>query len=100
MTTTEVANQLVNMVRQGKHLEAVETLYADNIVSKEMPGAPNEISSGIKSVFKKSEDWFNNLAEWHGGEVSDPVVAGNHFSTKMTMDANRRHDKAFAMLFL
>ena len=88
MSTAEVANQLVNLVRHGKHMEAVETLYADDVVSREMPGNPNEVTTGIKSVFQKSEDWFNNLAEWHGGEVSDPVVAGNHFTTKMTMDAN------------
>ena len=87
MTTTEVANKLVSLCREGRHLEAIESLYGDDIVSTEMPGTPNEITKGIKAVHQKSEDWFSNLAEWHGGNLSDPVVAGNHFSTKMTMDA-------------
>ncbi len=87
MTTAEVANKLVSLCRQGKNMEAVESLYADNVVSKEMPGAPNELVTGIKEVYQKGEDFFAMVQEWHGAEVSDPVVAGNHFSTRMTMDA-------------
>ncbi|MEN8788731.1 MAG: nuclear transport factor 2 family protein [Flavobacteriaceae bacterium] len=87
MTTAEVANKLVALCREGKHLEAVETLYDDNIVSREMPGYPNEITEGIKAVHQKSEDFFSSVAEWHGGDLSDPVIAGNHFTTKSTMDA-------------
>ena len=87
MTTAEVANKLVGLCREGKHMEAIQALYGDDIVSREMPGSPNEVTTGIKDVFAKSENWFENLAEWHGGGLSDPVVAGNHFTTKMTMDA-------------
>ncbi|MGI9548259.1 MAG: SnoaL-like domain-containing protein [Flavobacteriaceae bacterium] len=88
MTTTEVANKLVGLCREGRHLEAIDSLYGDDIVSREMPGTPNEVTTGIKSVFQKSEEWFANLEELHAGEISDPTVAGNHFSTKMTMDAS------------
>ena len=88
MTTAEVANKLVSLCREGKHMEAIQSLYGDDIVSREMPGSPNELTSGIKAVFQKSEDWFSNLEEWHGGGLSDPIVAGDHFTTKMTMDAS------------
>ncbi len=88
MTTAEVANKLVSLCREGKHMEAIQSLYRDDIVSREMPGSPNELTSGIKAVFAKNENWFDNLAEWHGGEISDPVVAGNHFSAMMTLDAS------------
>ncbi len=87
MTTAEVADKLVALCREGRHMEALESLYGDDIVSREMPGFPGELTEGIKAVFQKSEDWFANVKEWHGGEVSDPLVAGNHFSTKSTMDA-------------
>jgi hypothetical protein len=87
MTTKEVADKLISMCREGKNIQAVEELYADNIVSKEMPGYPQEITTGIKAVHKKSEDWLANLQEFHGGDISDPVIAGNHFTTKMTFDA-------------
>jgi hypothetical protein len=86
MTTREVADKLITLCREGKHLEAVEELYADDIVSKEMPGYPGEITTGIKAVHKKSEDWLANVQEFHGSDISDPVVAGNHFTTKMSFD--------------
>ncbi len=86
MTTREVADKLVDMCRQAKNLEAVEELYADNVVSKEMPGYPVEITSGIKAVHKKSEDWLANVQEFHSGDIADPVIAGNHFTTRMSFD--------------
>jgi len=56
MTTQQVADRLVEMCRNGQNLEAIEELYADNVVSKEMPGMPGEVTSGIKEVYTKSEE--------------------------------------------
>ncbi len=86
MTTKEVADKLVSMCREGRNLEVIEQLYADDVVSREMPGTPQEVSTGIKEVFAKSEGWLNDVQEMHRAEVSDPVVAGNHFTTKMSYD--------------
>ena len=86
MNTQQVANRLVDMCRQGQNLEAVEELYADNVTSREMPGYPEEIVSGKQNVWHKSKEWLDNVVEFHGGEVSDPIVAGNHFTMKMAFD--------------
>ena len=86
MTTQEVADKLVSMCREGKNLEAIEQLYDDNVTSREMPGMPSEITKGIKAVYAKTEDWLNNVQEYHRGEVSEPIVAGNHFTLKMDFD--------------
>ena len=87
MNTQDVANRLITMCREGKNLEAIDELYADNITSKEMPGMPNDTVSGKEAVRQKSEQWMESIEEFHGGEVSDPVVAGNHFTCRMTFDA-------------
>ncbi|AXT19740.1 nuclear transport factor 2 family protein [Flavobacteriaceae bacterium AU392] len=86
MNTQDVANRLVEMCRQGQNLEAITELYDENVISKEMPGYPDEIISGRENVYKKSEDWLNNVEEFHGGDISDPIIAGNHFTTKMSFD--------------
>ena len=86
MNTQQVADRLVEMCRQGKNMEALEELYADDVVSKEMPGYPGEVTEGIKAVFEKSENWFANVEEFNGAQISDPQVAGNHFSCTMDMD--------------
>ena len=86
MNTQQVANRLVEMCRKGENMQALEELYADNVVSREMPGMPGEVTSGIKEVFAKSEQWYENVQEFHSGSISDPQVAGNHFSCTMDFD--------------
>ena len=87
MNTQDVANQLVSFCREGKHMQAIQDLYADAITSREMPGTPNEMISGKEAVTQKTVDFFSSVEEIHGNEVSDPMIAGNHFSCNMVLDA-------------
>jgi len=86
MNTQKVANRLVELMRNGDGMTAINELYADNIVSKEMPGFPSEVTSGKEAVTQKSIQWFNNVEEFHKSEISEPQVAGNHFSCTMDFD--------------
>ena len=85
MNTQEVADKLVALCREGKYDQAYG-LYADDAVSVEMPGVPNEVTKGLDNILKGFEAWANNIQEAHGGTVGDPVVAGNHFAVPMTSD--------------
>ena len=87
MNTEHVANQYVNWSREGKSFEIIDQLYADEIVSQEMPNWPGQtITEGIKAVVEKNENWMANVEEFHSSQVSDPIVAGNHFSVRMEFD--------------
>lgn len=87
MTTQEVANKLVSYCRQGQFDEAMNELYGKNIVSIEPKGAPMEKVEGFDAVLQKAEFFNNMVEEFHGNEVSDPLVADNFFSCRMKMDA-------------
>lgn len=87
MNTKEVANKWLEMCREGKNLECINELYAEDITSKEMPGVPyGEVVSGKENVYEKSKQWFNNVIEFHSTEISEPVIAENHFTSKMSFD--------------
>lgn len=86
METKEIANRLVELCRTGQNIQAVQELYAQDIVSVEPKGAPVEVVEGLENVIKKSEQWFSMVEEFHGSEISEPVIAGNHFSCSMKMD--------------
>ncbi|WP_299339306.1 nuclear transport factor 2 family protein [uncultured Psychroserpens sp.] len=86
MNTNDVAKKWTQMCREGKNLDCIEELYAENVTSREMPGMPGEIISGKQNVWNKNKEWLDNVAEWHGGEISEPIVADKHFTTKMTFD--------------
>ena len=86
MKTQEVADKLVSFCREGQYDEAYG-LYAEDAVSMEMPGMPNEVTKGRENIIKQNLEWATGIEEMHGGTVGDPVVAGNHFVVPMSMDA-------------
>ena len=86
MSTRKVAEQLVDMCREGQFIEAIEQLYRGDIVSREMPGIPNQVTTGQQAVTQKGLDWLKNVIKFHNKTVSDPIVAGEHFSVTMEFD--------------
>lgn len=86
MNTKEVAAKWKTMCEQGKNLECINQLYADNIVSKEMPGMPGEVISGKQKVWNKSKDWLESVENFHSSEIGEPIIAGNFFTAKMAFD--------------
>mgnify|MGYP000277114873 CR=1 FL=1 len=87
MNTLEVANKWRKMCQEGKNLECITELYADNVVSKEMPGVPNgEVVSGKQNVFDKSKNWLEDVVEFHSSTISEPVIADKHFTAAMSFD--------------
>ena len=86
MNTQDVANQWKAMCDAGKNLECIDELYAENVVSKEMPGMPGEVITGKQNVWNKSKDWLESVESFHSSSISEPVVAGNFFTAKMGFD--------------
>ena len=80
MSTLEIARQLVDLCRQGRNDEAVNTLFADNAVSVEavaMPGGSAE-SRGLAAIRGKGEWWRANH-EIHSATVTGPWPHGDRF---------------------
>lgn len=91
MNTQEVAQKLISLCRQGQWDQAQEELFAENAVSIEMPGTPfPERCEGKAAIKQKGEVWQSMLEEFHGMEISEPIVAGDHFSCVMTMDTTMK----------
>ena len=92
MSTEEVATQVVELTRKQAWHEAVDRLYADDIVSVEartMDGSPPE-TRGIKGVREKI-DWWVNAMEVHSFKTSGPFVAHDRFVVQYDIDVT---DKA------
>jgi len=87
MNTEEVALKLVELCRKGEWMEAVNSLYADDIVSLEpraMKGMPAEMR-GLEAVRGKTE-WFMNAHEVHSCTVTGPFAARESFVVKFDID--------------
>ena len=91
MTTQEVAAKLIELCRQGKALEAIATLYAEDVVSVEamaMPGGSREMT-GIQAVTGKA-NWWMSEHEIHSAEVEGPLVSPMHFSVRFKYDVTNK----------
>lgn len=97
MNTQEVADKLVQLCREGKNEQAIDELYADNIVSKEPKGSPMELTEGKDAVKKKTVQWEESVKEIHSTSCSDPIIADHHFSIAMNIDATYKEHGRMAM---
>ena len=86
MNTQEIADKLVGYCRTGQFEAAMKELYGHNIVSVEPQGSPAPHLEGIEAVIQKGIQFAESVEEMHGMEVSDPIVADNFFTCKMSMD--------------
>src|SRR4051794_36751379 len=86
-STLDVGRKLVDLCRQGKNVEAVETLYAPDVVSVEVFGdekMPRRMQ-GVAAVKGKNEWWLNNH-QIHGMTVNGPFPHDGRFIVHYRMD--------------
>lgn len=85
--TLTVGKKLVELCREGKAHEAVDTLYSNHIVSVEA-GAPANMSArmeGIEAVKGKAAWWGQNH-EVHSAKVEGPYPNGDRFIVRFTYE--------------
>src|SRR5260221_12750240 len=91
MTIQEIADRLVGYCRMGNYSAAHEELYSDDAESIEpahMPGL--QTVKGRDAIAEKGKQFQSMVEEIHGGSVSDPVIAGNHFAVAAVIDATMK----------
>ncbi len=91
MTTQEVADKLVELCKDSKNFDAMEQLYAGDIVSVEgMARKDGRFeTAGKAAVIQKSKDWAA-AHEIHGGEVDGPFVASEKFAVFFDFDVTEK----------
>ncbi|MBA3662710.1 MAG: nuclear transport factor 2 family protein [Bacteroidetes bacterium] len=87
MTTQDVANRLVELMRMGQVQQVQEELYADDVTSTEPAHSPIPSATGKNAVMQKGAAFAAMIETRHGGSFSDAVVGGRYFSCAMTLDA-------------
>lgn len=94
MNTEQIAQKVVELCRKNAWREAIDTLYADDIVSVEAhsmgEGSPE--TRGIEGVRQKT-DWWTNHMEVHSMKVSGPFVAHDRFVVQFDVDVTDKESK-------
>lgn len=90
MNPIEVGQRLVELARADKDPQALDELYADNVVSVEANAAEGDGPGsweGIAAVREKHA-WWNSVATVHGITAEGPYAGSgdDHFVVKFCMD--------------
>ena len=91
MTTMEIGKKLVELCSQGKNMEALNTLFAEDAISVEamaMPGMQQEMK-GLAAIKAKGEWWVDNH-EVHAASVSGPWPHGDRFIVGFKYDVTNK----------
>ena len=89
-----MANKVVELTRKQAWKEAIDSLYAQDIVSVEsqgMEGGSPE-SRGLEAVRAKTDWWVNNM-QVHTVKVSGPFVAHDRFVVQYDIDVTDNNSK-------
>ncbi|MES2331787.1 MAG: nuclear transport factor 2 family protein [Bacteroidota bacterium] len=88
MTTDQIARRLVALCRTGDFETAQKELFANDAVSIEPYATPEfeKETKGLDAIIQKGHKFNEMVEEMHGGDVTDPIVAGQSFAMVMRMD--------------
>ena len=94
MSTQEVAERVVELVRQQAWYKALDTLYDKDIVSVEASASEGESveKRGIDQVRGKI-DWWLNAMEVHSFTAKGPFVAHDRFVVQYDADVTEKNSK-------
>lgn len=90
MLTSQIADRLVELCRKGEFEAAQNELFSEDAISIEPEGAPMELTEGLYAIQEKGRHFAASIEQMHGIEVSEPVVAGKHFSLSMSLDVTMK----------
>lgn len=87
MTTQEIADRLVELLRVADYDTIFKELFSPDIISAEPEGAPWPVAHGLEELAKRGEQFQEMVEEIHSSEISDPIVAENFIALTMKMSA-------------
>ena len=88
-TTMDIANQLVELCKADKNIQAIQTLYADDAVSFEAEPMPDGSAcvKGKQAIIAKNEWWLANH-DVHEETIYGPYPHGDRFAVAICMEAS------------
>ncbi|MEM7496433.1 MAG: nuclear transport factor 2 family protein [Pseudomonadota bacterium] len=89
MDTQAIAEDFTRLMRENKDAEAQEKYWSDDVVSLEAGDGQHQRCEGRAAVLEKHK-WWNENAEMHGGSIEGPMVNGDMFVVKFSMDVTMK----------
>jgi hypothetical protein len=91
MTTNEIAKKYVDLVKDRKNEECLDTLFAKDAVSVEAAAPPGgeRTATGLEAIRGKSKWWADNHTV-HKAEVFGPYPHDDRFAVRFVYDVTNK----------
>ena len=86
MTTQDVAAKFYEYMQQGAFDKIYAELFSEHATSEEAPGSDWGKANGMNEIREKGKKWNETVEEMFGGTTDKPIIAGDYFTSYMTMD--------------
>ena len=86
MKISETARKLVDYCNSGQSTEAYRHLFAEDAEAWEPEGVPERHVKGLANLIEKSEQFEQQVEEWHRLTCSEPLISDDYFCCEMTLD--------------
>ena len=94
MEVKQAIQEMVDMIQQGKAMDAFEKFYAENVVMQENQEAPRE---GKTTNREYEEKFFGNVADVHEIKAHTIAVEGNKSMVEWTFDVTMKDGNRMKM---
>ena len=94
MTAEEVVKRLMELVKEGKNVQAEEELYAQDVTSTEQNGYS---VSGLENVIAKTKSAVDMFDEFYDGGVETAFVGKDNFLLVFNMDVKPKGGERMQM---
>ncbi len=85
MTVKDIAEDFAALCKAGKHEEAGDRYWSEEVVSREAMAGPMAEIRGLAAVKGKGEWWYANH-EVHSVTTEGPFLHGDQFALRFEMD--------------
>ncbi len=89
----EIANRLVELLRQKKFLDAQKQLFAMDAINLEPEMYKQRSVSGLEAMIIKEKRFLSNIKKWNHFTISEPLISANHFTIHMVTDVTLKNEE-------
>jgi hypothetical protein len=88
MKTEQIAQKLSDYCRKGEFEHAQKELFASDAISVEPSASPmfEKETKGLNAILEKGHKFESMTEKVYGVQTSEPLVSGNSFAMRLSMD--------------
>ena len=92
MDSKQIGEKLVSLCSKGKNLDAIDSLYAKDIVSIEAMASTPDMPAEMKGIdkIKGKNQWWNENHQVHSAKVEGPFPHNDRFAVKFHYDVTAK----------